>query len=437
MMTYSSILYFRLRIIVLAILAKPYSGAVVGTAIGSVAALLLTAGLVFDLSWVATWKIIGFPGALPPFYDMHAVTNAAADCATATYPFLNQGCNPWGRFNYPPVWLLLGRLGVNGSHTILLAALIETPALILLVTILSGRSVRAGLLSLLLVFSPSTVLAYERGNVEILEWSLICAAALIFREDNRVRACAAFALLAAGVMLKFLATFCCIAFIRFRFAIIAVSAALLLVSASYVYSLSDVLQIIRRSTPVSPYISYGYPIIFDRLEFFYAPRLGFDFTGLSKSSLPISVVTLVVLGAVACAFRVWRSMRNLLRIDDGSTGLNFLFGSGVYCGSFLLLSTNYTYRLIFLLLCLPQLFEWIEGKNVVDQGSRRIAVVLYGCCVISMWLKFHPELTLHINQISDWVIFAVFTAILVLNMLRAASERVPKSFFARWRRSDR
>jgi len=29
----------------------------------------------FGLDWVRSWKVIGFPGALPPFSDLHIVTD--------------------------------------------------------------------------------------------------------------------------------------------------------------------------------------------------------------------------------------------------------------------------------------------------------------------------------------------------------------------------
>lgn len=118
----------------------------------------------------------------------------------------------------------------------------------------------------------------------------------------------------------------------------------------------------------------------------------------------------------ACPLRRGRSP---CRLDDGSAGVAFLFGAGIYCGSFLLLGTNFTYRLMFLLLCLPQLLDWFESHGNEHKGTRRLAYVLIGSCFISTWLKFHPEKTLHVNQITDWVLFAVLTMIMILNALYA------------------
>ena len=94
------------------LLRKPYGGSVVAAGIGLVALVLAIAGFGAGLDWVRSWKVIGFPGALPPFSDLHIVTDNAARCAGAAvseYPYVHAQCDPWHQvYNYPPVWLLLG-----------------------------------------------------------------------------------------------------------------------------------------------------------------------------------------------------------------------------------------------------------------------------------------------------------------------------------------
>jgi len=414
------------------LLAAPYAGSVVAAGIALVLLPLLTAGFIFDLDWVRSWKVIGFPGALPPFSDLHVVTDAAGRCAATNvtaYPYLHADCNPWGQgLNYPPVWLLLGKLGINSDNTPLLAMLFELPALGLMALLLHGRSIRSGLIALPLVLSPSVVLGFERGNIDIAEWILVYSAALVFSEHRKLRAAASLVLLVFAVAIKFLAIFCCTLAVRLRSTSVIVSVALVAFSLLYLYSLADVLPAVRRNTHLTPYVSYGYSILFDRLEFLYGPRLGLDLTGLAHSWIPTAVVALVTLTAVASAL-VARS-HSLCRLGQGTDGVAFLFGAGIYCGSFLLLGSNYAYRLMFLLLCLPQLLDWVENSL---WATRRLAYLMLASCAISMWLKFHPERTLHVNQITDWILFGSFTMIVLLNGLYALDSLLPRRDAARQR----
>jgi hypothetical protein len=62
-------------------------------------------------------------------------------------------------------------------------------------------------------------------------------------------------------------------------------------------------------------------------------------------------------------------------------GTAFLFGSGIYCGTFLL-GTNYIYRLMFLLLCIPQLQDWISQKST---DKERIILTIEGGSWQPLW----------------------------------------------------
>jgi hypothetical protein len=43
-----------------------------------------------------------------------------------------------------------------------------------------------------------------------------------------------------------------------------------------------------------------------------------------------------------------------------------------------------------------------------------------------MWLKFRPEKTLHVNQITDWILFGVLSMLIALNALNRLSEVLAK-----------
>ena len=397
------------------------------------ALILLTAGQVFGLDWVRSWKVIGFPAAPPPFLDLHVVTFNAGRCAgtgDGIYPYIPCAFAT-NAYNYPPVLLLLGKLGVTGADTVWIALLIELAAVILIVYLLRGYSIALGLVALLLVLSPSILLGFERGNIDIVEWTLVGVAALLFSEQRKGRLIASVALLAIAIVVKFLAVFCCAIIVRLRPMAVTAAATLTAFFLLYLYSLASVLPYIRSITPVTPYVSFGYIILFDRLEFLYAPRLGFDLTGLTQSWIPIACVALVMIAAIIWALRIWRSGSQICRISEERNGTAFIFGAGIYLGCFLLLGTSFTYRLIFLLLCLPQFFDWIERPGRSDKSSARMSFLLLGCCIVSLWLKFHPEKTLHINQITDWMLYGLLAMLFVLNALYALQRAFPRSVVVR------
>ena len=55
-----------------------------------------------------------------------------------------------------------------------------------------------------------------------------------------------------------------------------------------------------------------------------------------------------------------------------------------------------------------------------------MAYLLIGSCLISMWLKFHPEKTLHINQLTDWILFGGLTMLMALNAFYAVDALLAK-----------
>src|SRR5260370_3253431 len=126
--------------------------------------------------------------------------------------------------------------------------IIEVPALVLFALLLRGRPVRCGVIALALMLSPSVVLGFERGNIDIAEWVLVCSAALLYSEQRTLRAVAALVILCFAVVIKFLAIFCCTLAIRLRPMSLIVSALLVIFSLAYLYSLSELVLFLRRNT---------------------------------------------------------------------------------------------------------------------------------------------------------------------------------------------
>jgi hypothetical protein len=100
-------------------------------------------------------------------------------------------------------------------------------------------------------------------------------------------------------------------------------------------------------------LSYGYKAIFLGIDHVRS-EAGLNPTGLADTWEPVSTVVVVLMCAVFVAVNSLRNRREFCSVDTSTAGTAFLFGAGIYCGTYLL-GTNFIYRLVFLLLCLQQL----------------------------------------------------------------------------------
>jgi hypothetical protein len=104
----------------------------------------------------------------------------------------------------------------------------------------------------------------------------------------------------------------------------------------------------------------------------------------------------------------------------------FLSGAGIYCGTYLL-GTNFIYRLMFLLLCVPQLHDWQIRRCEGDKAAGIAEQGLFGTVLEVLWLdgnaSGHSIFLLH-PQLLDWFLFFWMAAVLMSNFLQASAGAV-------------
>ena len=158
--------------------------------------------------WDPTWRTFGVTPLEPHFFDMHAVTDHS-DCASKGFnAYVLNPCDPRTPFNYPPIWLSLSHLGIDGSDSALLSVLITVAALAMLVTLLKGRSIGDGAIASMAILSPSMMMGVERGNIDLSILALVGGAALIFAEQKPIRIVSAIVLIGLAIVLKLYPLFC-------------------------------------------------------------------------------------------------------------------------------------------------------------------------------------------------------------------------------------
>jgi hypothetical protein len=98
-------------------------------------------------------------------------------------------------FNIPPAWLWLGVLGLDGSDSTWLSAVVIAATAIVMVLLFKGRPWSHGAIALAAIISPSVMMGVERGNLDLLILVLVGSAALIYDEKEIGRAYGAIAVL--------------------------------------------------------------------------------------------------------------------------------------------------------------------------------------------------------------------------------------------------
>jgi hypothetical protein len=390
-------------------------------ALGMVGAVFALLALGSVVGWDPAWRAFGVTPLQPPFFDMHVINDYAACAWKGVDAYAPRACNI-DNFNIPPTWLWVGFLGIDGADSSWLSATVIAAVTIVMVLLFRGRPWYHGVLALAAMISPSVMMGVERGNLDLLILALVGSAALIYRERRVGRASAAIAVIGLGVALKLFPMFCVSLAARFSrqtFIFACVVAALSLI---YLALTMDYVFLIRRNVPTTFILSYGYKTIFLGVDHIRS-EAGLSPIGLADTWLPAATAAVVLMCAAIVAANSFRRRRAFCSVDMSAAGTAFLFGAGIYCGTYLL-GTNFIYRLMFLLLCVPQLLDWQIRKREGDKTVGIAELGLFGTVLGVLWLNGNANghsIFLLLPQLLDWFLFFCLAAVLMLNLLRTAA----------------
>jgi hypothetical protein len=395
------------------------SGTVVALGIVGAAVALLALDRV--VGWDPTWRTLGVTPLQPPFFDMHVINDYAACAWKGVDAYAPHACNV-DNFNIPPTWLWLGFLGVDGSDSSWLSAAVIAATVIVMVLLLQGRSWYHGVIALSALISPSVMMGVERGNLDLLILALVGTAALIYEEGRAGRACGAIAFLGLGVALKLFPMFCVSLVARFSRQTLIFACATAALSLLYLDLAMKYVFLIRRNVPSTFILSYGYKTIFLGVDHIRS-EAGMSPIGLADTWVPASTAAMVLICAATVAVISFRNRRKVCSVDISAAGTAFLFGAGIYCGTYLL-GTNFIYRLMFLLLCIPQLQDWQIRRCKGDKVVGIVEIGLFGTILGVLWLNGNANghsIFLLLPQLLDWFLFFCMAAVLMLNLLRTSA----------------
>ncbi len=293
----------------------------------------LWGGIAFSVTfvgWTPTWRPVVINTETPPFLDMRTVQAGLEARAMGLNPQVENPTDPFHRpMNYPLVWLAIAD-GLQLGSRARFDAYVGATVLIYLACCARILWMTGSIWTLAMMFSASALLAVERGNNDIVVFSLLFLALA----GSRILAVPAVLL---AVALKIYPVLAVPAFFRHRIALLTLATG----SALILFLTWPQFGDIRAGIPGHLSISYGSRT----LEFALADKLGVHVPRLLIS-------TVMLLGAVS-AFPLLGGVEPQSAPGQGTRCLDMFYaGTLVYLGTFVL-ESNFDYRLIVLFLCLP------------------------------------------------------------------------------------
>jgi Glycosyltransferase family 87 len=370
------------------------------------------------LVWrVDLWPSLGVPSGPSLFFDARNLTAAWESERLGYDPLYESPRDPRGRpLTYPRVWLLLGGLGLDQSHTIVLACIL-IGALFLYFVLLIGRvPLGTGLVLAVAACSPAVMFAVERANMDVALFSVIAAALLAWRSWPSVARILSPALVLLAATAKLYPAFALPAFVITRDRIAARAAlACLAAFALYVVSnMSDLTHIAAIATQ-GELFSYGARILPAHLYH----QVGAD--RWAGPPLLKQMVAVVPLAVIVTALAGWIRARQAQQIDGvpGSTTalLALHIGTLIYLGTFAI-GNSFDYRLVFLLLTLPQLAAWARTP---EHHLSSLALSTLVAILVLLWVGSVSHALALWDEVASWVVAGLLAAIGVATVPRLAA----------------
>ncbi len=361
---------------------------------------------------VDIWPWLGVPSGPSIFFDARNVA-AAVECSRLGYdPLVDNPCDPWGRaMFYPRVWLVLRLTGLEQRHTLLFGAIVVTVFVLSLLLLLPRLSLAEGMVVAAAACSPAVMFAVERANMDLVIFSGLALAAVVWRRGTAVAEYAAVAIVLLMAVAKLYPAVALLSFLpaRRRGTRVAAGGALL-VFAAYVVATRDDVATISGTATQGQYYSYGARILLGRV---YHGVVGDEWGGGRTLAQ-----ALVVLAVVLLALGLWLWLRHrshqsptAVPLSETSELVAFRMGALIYVGTFVI-GNSFDYRLVFLLLTLPLLLRWPAPPRAV--GNRvNLPLVTMAVVIAALWIGTLSEELRLADELVSWTLAGLLLVLLV------------------------
>lgn len=314
-------------------------------------------GILFRLyGYGQTWELWNVPVEKPVFLDFRLIPGSAESFRKGFEPSIKNPFDPYDRlFNYPAFWRLFFYTNISMDDTVWIVIILIVLYFICVILFPEKLSILGALLMLSVVFSPASMLLYERGNADLFVF-LICVAVIL---SSTYSANLTALLIIFGTVVKIFPLFGSAIFLReskrrFLLLILCVSAFIIFFGFLTFESQSAAWNTTMRGDE----ISYGSFVIITRLHGQIQALFPGIFSVTGWKLFFEGSALLSILFFIALAVR----RQDVLTASYDRNLSAFRMGASIYVGTFLL-GNNWDYRLAFLVLVIPQLSDWMQSAT--------------------------------------------------------------------------
>jgi hypothetical protein len=372
-----------------------------------------------------TWKLWHVPVEYPQFSDFRLIPGSAESFRMGFEPTQRNPGDPHKRiFNYPAFWRLFFYTGITQEDSVWAVAVMLGLFFLGIFLFPQNITVLESIALLLIIFSPASMLLYERGNVDLIVFFL-CALIVCAIEISTF---AAVTLLIFAIVVKIFPFFGFTVLLtesktKFAWSSLTCLAVLL----AYMYSTSGSVQAAWNLTMRGDEISYGANVLFLRYSQYFSQLLRVSQMDAMLKFGPIILAAIFIL----MGGMLGMTSREPLKSSSTRNLAAFRMGASIYIGTFLL-GNNWDYRLAFLIFVVPQLLEWTR-KSYPRQYRMIAASVLFlvfaSCWHFVVWfapgLASVKEFLFVLDETMNWMLVAGFSYLLCASMPGWVRETLP------------
>ena len=165
---------------------------------------LLWFAFIFILGRFELWRHIGVSHMKPLFADLHAVLSAIECHDRGLNVYVTNPCDVASRVHvYGSIWLELGALGLGAAHLFSKGFLVNIVFMAISVWLIKPSSRREFVVSALILLSPAVTLGVERANNDLIVFSLLAGAAVLFTKPQQTAQVSGLIVIYLSALLKF------------------------------------------------------------------------------------------------------------------------------------------------------------------------------------------------------------------------------------------